>query len=113
MKAVLLVPTPGDPLGLLAPGTCGAMPPIVAWYSGLGRWEPMRVYAERQALVLAWDGKRAPEGIFRAWFQADDDAGTDLLSELLYDEGDGLPGLASAIGNLRRNGEPLGAVVTL
>jgi len=62
--------------------------------------------------VLAWDGERVPEGIIRAWFHADD-VGTEVLSDLLYDEDDGLPGLAAAIGNLRRNGKPLGEVVTL
>ena len=90
MKAVLLVPAPGDPLGLLATGKCGERPPIVAWYLGLGRWEPMRAYVERQALALAWNSKRLPDGIFRAWFHADD-AGVDVLSDLLYDADDDLP----------------------
>lgn len=92
---------------------------MAMWYpfSG-GRWveadtgsNPMTIEWLR-ALVLAWDGERVPEGILRAWFHADD-VSIEVLSDLLYDEDDGLPGLVTSIGNLRRNGAPLGEVVTL
>ena len=162
MKAVLLVPAPGDPHGLLTgthlrhkpemmvengspPVYCDLVPlpagleapagepcsecPAV----GMEHWKPYQrscdgvcsirgsvcvMAAEpgatglRRSLVLAWDGERVLEGILRAWFHADD-AGMDVLSDLLYDEDDGLPGLATAVATLRRNGAPLGEVVTL
>lgn len=162
MKAVLLVPAPGDPLGLLRrtvlrhqPGVIvehGTVPvycDLVPLPAGLAApagdpcsecptvgdegWKPYQRSCEgvcairgsacvraaepgamglRRSLVLAWDGERVLAGILRAWFHADD-AGTDVLSDLLYDEDHGLPGLAAAIRGLRRNGVPLGEVVTL
>ena len=65
MIAVLLVPAAGDPFGLLAPGKCGAMPPLAAWYTGLGRWEILCVPVEKRALVLAWDSAVVVEGVDR------------------------------------------------
>lgn len=82
MKAILLVPAPGDHL-LLAPGKCGAMPPIAHWYGPVGgyvagsdaailakgcRWrdstDPTRGLPTARALVLAW-GEPVPEGCDR------------------------------------------------
>ena len=88
MRAILLIPAPGDPHGLLAPGKCGAMPPsvydapIVGWVTAetlsrrthgsfdLDEYENGLDRAirldYRQALVLAWDGEPVPEGCDRA-----------------------------------------------
>jgi hypothetical protein len=114
IKAVLLVPPMGDPLGLLAAGPCGACPPT-AWirtyprvvhegnrfadptipceicracgqqwpcdtpgkveYERFVRWNPGDSNAwslqVANALVLAWDGKPAREGMDRLdWCRA-------------------------------------------
>lgn len=86
IRAVLLVPTEGDPRGLLEGGPCGAQPPIAQEYAdGLRSWwqsgdhdrhaEHWRSRATRaaltyrtgrRALVLAWDGEPVAEGCFRA-----------------------------------------------
>ena len=80
MKAILLIPTPGD-VSLLAPGKCGARPPIAirafdlpihvrmnkgVWVES-GSQKATQAY-ERDvcALVLAWDGEPVPEGCDRA-----------------------------------------------
>lgn len=160
MKAVLLVPAPGDPLGLLrrvhlshSPGVIvehGAVPvycdlvrlpggidapkgdpcsecPAV----GLEEWRPYQRSCDgvcairgsvcvkaakpgarglRRSLVLAWDGKPVPDAIFRAWLHADDVRG-DVLCEMLYPER--LDVVEEIARSLRRNGAPLGEVVTL
>jgi hypothetical protein len=74
MKAILLVPAPGDPHGLLAPGKCGAMPPIMGrwplapdhWIAGVRCPEIDSGTKCQHALVLAWDGEPVPEGCDRA-----------------------------------------------
>ena len=79
IRAILLVPADGDPHGLLAPGVCGAMPPILMpgsqtlrsretaetpleWVSA----DAMVRYSARAALVLVWDGEPVSEGCDRA-----------------------------------------------
>jgi hypothetical protein len=80
IKTVLLVPTEGDPHGLLKEGPCGARPPMAwycddyqaweQWHRGMDHSEPTAwaVMVERNkcALVLAWDGEPVPEGMDRA-----------------------------------------------
>jgi len=82
IAAVLLVPTDGDPLGLLAEGPCGARPPIASiWRSSQGNtwiaggWQRYSEAALKQlrvsprepdfALVLAWDRKPVAAGLDR------------------------------------------------
>jgi len=91
VHAVLLVPHQGDRSGLLADGLCGARPPMLMewrcyrdgclynWWeyrapgaapvcAECGDWESVRLV--RKALVLAWDGKLAAEGMDRLdWAQ--------------------------------------------
>lgn len=92
IAAVLIIPAPGDPLGLLAEGSCGARPPVVVqvdvadgWVAdpdaplgyvltvtGEQRWEewdgePWQQLGGPRALVLAWDGEPVPEGLFVLW----------------------------------------------
>ena len=82
IKAVLLIPTEGDPHGLLKEGPCGARPPMAGrhdgyWYEyeddgdiGLavqgndGHWASPA--GAPTALVLAWDGEPVAEGCLRA-----------------------------------------------
>ena len=77
--SVLLVPTEGDPHGLLKEGPCGARPPTASyaerspifgtrWTDGLHRsgWH------RKHALVLAWKGEVVPEGLDRAYRAAGD-----------------------------------------
>jgi hypothetical protein len=88
IKTVLLVPTEGDPHGLLKEGPCGARPPTAAFWMcrqghqehgtwmGIaggcphpdheGRLRPLRIGTGLSALVLAWDGKPVAEGMDRA-----------------------------------------------
>ena len=72
IKAVLLVPEPGDPHGLLAEGPCGARPPMATHYRrGWRGGKLVPSCAEDHAdtftyaLVLAWDGEPVPEGVDR------------------------------------------------
>ena len=72
VHAVLLVPEPGDPHGLLAEGPCGACPPT-AWldHDGKGNsWWRAGCRAagieEHDALVLAWGGEPVEVGCFYA-----------------------------------------------
>lgn len=67
MRSILLIPVPGSPL--LAPGLCGARPPVIhqcgcdTWgHEGCAFLAPLP-----RALVLAWEGQPCPEGVFRAW----------------------------------------------
>lgn len=73
MKAILLIPAPGDPHSLLAPGECGAMAPS-AFRCACKRW---RVGGDGpctcgygasldRALVLAYAGEPVVEGCDRA-----------------------------------------------
>ena len=77
MKAILLIPAPGDPCGLLAPGKCGAMSPTrwsptgenpdMRWSGSrycLPDWSPDP--SSKEALVLAWEGESVAEGCDRA-----------------------------------------------
>jgi hypothetical protein len=68
IKAILLVPSEGDPHGLLREGPCGARPPMAV--EGSESWSACPWYPEcgaiRASLVLAWDGKAVMEGCFRA-----------------------------------------------
>ena len=112
VHAVLLVPAEGDPHGLLAEGPCGARPPMAQYMPPL--WEhseispasvepkwfawneipdtiPVCTNEEWQwltkphrALVLAWNGKPVPEGVFRLWYMADD-VGMGPLGDALYE----------------------------
>lgn len=79
VSAVLLVPHPGDELGLLAEGPCGARPPVARKKPGHSDWLPGHAVkpgwspgprGTLTALVLAWDGKPVAEGLDRAghWF---------------------------------------------
>jgi hypothetical protein len=77
IAAVLVVPTDGDPGGLLTPGPCGAVMP---WAGLVGdRWlaQGCRDYTDCRgggcgcrpmevALVLGWGGEVVPEGQDRA-----------------------------------------------
>lgn len=160
MKAVLLVPAAGDPLGLLhgavlrhLPGVIvenGAVPvycDLVPLPEGLATpagapcsecpavgdeaWKPYQRSCDgvcairgsvcvraaepganglRRALVLAWDGKPVPDGLFRAWLHADDVLG-DVLLDMLHAES--LDEIVEIAGSLRRNCASLGEVVTL
>jgi len=79
IKAILLVPETGDPLGLLKDGPCGARPPMARRWtdttntywdscgapSGVPQAPLYRMYDSGEALVLAWDGKPVPEGVER------------------------------------------------
>lgn len=67
--AVLVVPAPGDPGGLLAPGACGARPPLVRrWDTARGPWWGRHycpegsVVTDDYGLPLWWDGCLVPEG---------------------------------------------------
>lgn len=63
-------------------------------------------------LVLARDGAVVPEGVMRAWYEADD-VGYDEsngLSDALYG---GIDVLVSAVSSWRRRGLPLGTLVLL
>ena len=68
IKAILLVPSEGDPHGLLREGPCGARPPMAV--EGSESWSACPWYPEcgaiRASLVLAWDGKPVREGCDRA-----------------------------------------------
>lgn len=130
IRAVLLVPPDGDPHGLLREGPCGAMVPR-AWeweHDGAPLWTSVEDDGNRNlrgeedppdALVLWWDGAVIPDGVFRAWWHADDvlyhDGGlSDAaggLSEVLY--ADRPADAARIVGTWRRNGAPLGRVVLL
>lgn len=60
MRSVLLVPKKGDPLGLLALGPCGAVPPHVWFNSGDASWYAAKAgsipqIGDGDALVLAWE----------------------------------------------------------
>ena len=66
IRHILLIPTEGDPHGLLAEGPCGARPPM-AWLRGRrdGIWRPAPWFPDEReplwALVLAWDGEPGDE----------------------------------------------------
>ncbi len=103
IAAVLLVPTDGDPLGLLNAGPCDSRPPIALewqcpahgrhWGAGLrmDAWAAEHFAHNvstsrsgcRTALVLAWDGEPVAEGLDRArrcgvnWGPAWDDSETE------------------------------------
>ena len=91
IKTVLLVPTEGDPHGLLKEGPCGARPPTALSLRVTGdsidldtdpRWFSYDAVPDRlmactnaeilhsvrspRALVLAWDGEPVAEGMDRA-----------------------------------------------
>ena len=75
IAAILLIPTKGDPHGLLKEGPCGARPPMAwycddyqaweQWHRGMDHAEPCEwaamVKRARCALVLAWDGEPGDE----------------------------------------------------
>jgi len=125
---VLLVPPEGDPRKMLAEGPLGARPPTAwfghralamgghekeaSWHGGLpdqrgsGAWDDIVL---KRALVLIWKGQSCEQGIFSAWFRADDELG-EVLSEALYEEITYLPEL---VAGWRREGESLGTVVQL
>ena len=86
VHAVLLVPEPGDPHGLLKEGPCGARPPTVEvhesrcecpthrWAGSFRRCSVCHIASGQRigrALVLAWDGKPVAEGLFRLAMQWD------------------------------------------
>lgn len=66
--SILIVPSPGDPLGLLAPGLCGAMPPR-AWRPPSGddwkAWDRTIGYVGEDALPLLWRGAPVWDGLDR------------------------------------------------
>jgi len=108
LASVLLVPTEGDPLGLLAGGLRWPGPPVAWRYwpiqieRGLFRsqipWTPgpiPRGVTRQAALVLVWGGKAVPEGVFRLWYHLDDwhvsdsmDAGSEILLAVSDDPAD-------------------------
>ncbi len=93
IAAILLIPTEGDPHGLLREGPCGARPPVVqrvehrhqstedvrgciecdgAWpcafageLAGAPYWSHHGSGWPTRALVLAWDGEPVAEGCLR------------------------------------------------
>ena len=79
IHAVLLVPEPNDPHGLLAEGPCGARPPIAYIPNRGWKWTEgpcAEEFPTGRALVLAWDGEpvaealtpfRRTEGVTREW----------------------------------------------
>ena len=74
--AVLVVPAEGDPGGLLSPGRCSAVPPVVVSghvcvYDYHREWQPLGDFVGSdcymcrhpvRALPLWWDGALVPEG---------------------------------------------------
>jgi hypothetical protein len=77
-SALLLVPDPGFPEGLLREGPCGAKPPVLARAEGLALkewvdtgWGPDFTDLGpgfrnlQRALVLVWEGEPVPEGMHR------------------------------------------------
>jgi hypothetical protein len=69
--AVLVVPAPNDPGGLLAKGACGGVPAMVGWYPPDANWSRIEWmlaedHANRRALPLWWNGALCPEGWDRA-----------------------------------------------
>ena len=141
VQAVLLVPPDGDPQGLLMGGPVGARPPMLTecrcdwntthraiWRSpGSSVSSPADVCPEpdcrkwalhatgRQALVLAWKGKRLPAGIFTAWYQQDQALYLEEQDNGLADalDGSGMKRLADIVTTWRRVGEPLGTLISL
>jgi hypothetical protein len=76
--AVLVVPAPGDPGGLLAHGSCESWPPLVfvrrdGWLGPTGWVVGRPVGGEQRALPLWWDGALVPEGWDRAVRSLDSD----------------------------------------
>lgn len=79
IKAILLIPTEGDPHGLLAEGPCGARPPRaisghLCGYEEHRAWKSPEDYeyhsdcymcSGKAALVLAWGGNPVREGCYR------------------------------------------------
>lgn len=65
--AVLVVPSDGDPGGLLREGPCLARAPFVQRPGPTAHWLPtLTFYASAEkALVLWWDGRFVPEGWLR------------------------------------------------
>jgi len=113
-SGVLLIPEKGDPRSLLRESLVGARPPIAisgtdirigasVWrlYSG-----PMQGLMPR-ALVLAWNGKKAPSGIFHAWHQADD-VSSSVIDMILYENWVDLRNLAMIVQRWK-----LGVVISL
>jgi hypothetical protein len=133
-RAVLLVPRDDLRDALIGVEACGGCPPTAwerprygAWIAddALGRMtvgpnteeddcETGRERAARQgwrqALVLAWDGRPVPGGVFRAWSVADDLL-YEPLSDALYDGN--LDVLATNVITWTRDGRPLGEVVVI
>ena len=69
IHAVLLVPEPNDPHGLLAEGPCGARPPIAYIPNRGWKWREgpcPEEFPTGRALVLRWGGEPVPEGMDRA-----------------------------------------------
>jgi hypothetical protein len=78
IHTILLLPSDGDPHGLLRPGVCGARPPTLLLCRADERvpsragdsWHiagpPCREHPRERALVLYHDGAVVPEGLDRA-----------------------------------------------
>jgi hypothetical protein len=84
--SILIVPTEGDPMGLLAEGPCGLRPSLV-WKKNDGSWSPGREcyiltedHVDEGALVLAWDNKPVASACLIA-------CGEDFVpAKMLYDD---------------------------
>lgn len=76
--AVLVVPAPNDPGGLLAAGACGPIPAMVSDYGGRGaapEWHVTSiVWAAHVMLPLWWNGALCPEGWAQAHYALEPDA---------------------------------------
>ena len=121
IHAVLLIPAEGDPHGLLSPGVGGSRPPMAfKWdtrYHRLkeddGRWAACGSEWPNKpgdALVLAWDGKVVPAGVFAAWWQTDDSGAHDM-TEAMDMRPDWLGN--EVCGRWLRDGKPIGTIVLL
>jgi hypothetical protein len=144
MRAILLVPSEATSFAtrppvafrdaLLADGVAGARVPTMARAERLtddGSWvdtgwcpydpsveayfPPARAYrGDAEALVLALDGRPVAEGVFRAWWFADEFPEADNSAEALQEALDMDPSrLAREVASWRRDGQPLGTVVVV
>ena len=107
IKAILLVPEKGDPHGLLKDGPCGARPSMAYLHPGgitvipEPKWFPGKgSKSNLHALALAWEGKPAVEGCYRAADCAgiSPSAVRGVVPSVL--DGDGAPGHISALGTI-------------
>ena len=102
IRHILLIPSEGDPHGLLKQGLCGARPPTISTshdgaildYVYYGH-EPLT-----DALVLAWKGEPVPEGCDRADRARDGDTveGLYLLKSYTLENAIAIGAACEAVG---------------